>query len=298
MAISISSSTAVDLSRLPPPDVVEALDYETILAAMMADLVARDPSFTALVESDPALKILEIAAWRELLLRQRVNEAARAVMVAYAMGADLDQLGAVFGVARLEITPADGDTPAVMEGDEALRRRILLAPDSYSVAGPASAYIFHALAADGDVLDASATSPEPGEVVVSVLSRTGDGTASPELLATVDAALSADTVRPLTDSVTVQAAGLVAFDVTATLHLYAGPDATLIESAALDALLARLEELRRIGRDVPRSVLIAALHVAGVQRVELISPPDDVVVDDTQAPAPGSITLSLAVSGE
>ena len=46
-----------------------------------------------------------------------------------------------------------------------------------SVAGPTGAYEFHALSADGDVKDAAATSPAPGEVVVTVLSRTGDGAA-------------------------------------------------------------------------------------------------------------------------
>lgn len=105
-----SAYTKVDLSQLAPPNVVEALDFESIFAAMLADLRARDSTFTALVESDPAYKILEVAAYRELLIRQRVNDAAKAVMVAYATGADLDQIGANYDVARLLITPADETT--------------------------------------------------------------------------------------------------------------------------------------------------------------------------------------------
>lgn len=96
--------TAVNLSKLPPPVVVEQLDFETIFAEMLADLQSRDPVFTALVESDPAFKILEVAAYRELLIRQRANESAKAVMLAFANDADLDQLGANVGVARLVIT--------------------------------------------------------------------------------------------------------------------------------------------------------------------------------------------------
>ncbi|NUV25651.1 hypothetical protein MS6204_04603 [Escherichia coli] len=42
------------------------------------------------LESEPATKLLQENAYRELLLRQRINEAAQAVMVAYAMGGDLD----------------------------------------------------------------------------------------------------------------------------------------------------------------------------------------------------------------
>jgi phage-related baseplate assembly protein len=38
--------------------------------------------------------LLQVVAYRELLLRQRINEASKAVMVAYAASADLDQIGA------------------------------------------------------------------------------------------------------------------------------------------------------------------------------------------------------------
>jgi phage-related baseplate assembly protein len=296
MSASLSTSTAVDLSRLPPPDVVQPLDYEAILAELIADLQARLPEFDAFLESDPAIKALQIVAYRELILRQRVNDAGRAVLVAYAAGGDLDNLSALFGVTRRELVPADPETgaPPVMEADEDLRRRVLLAPDSYSVAGPRFAYVYHALSADGDVLDASATSPAPGEVVISVLSRIGDGEASPELLAAVDSVVGADDVRPLTDEVTVQSAAIVPFEVEAALTLYAGPDAMLIEQTAETALTALLAQQHRLGRDVTRSAIIAALHVAGVQNVNLVSPAADVAVSETQAAWASSVSVTVA----
>lgn len=293
---SSATSTAVDLSRLPAPDVVETLDFETILARLKADFLARWPAFDAFVESDPALKLLEVCAYQELVLRQRVNDAARAVMVAFAGGADLDQLGAIFGVLRREITPADPSTnkPAVLEDDSDLRRRILLAPDSYSVAGPTAAYVFHALSASGDVADASATSPAPGEVLVSVLSIDGDGTAPQALLDQVEAAVGGDDVRPLTDQVTVQTAEIVEFAIAAQLTLYAGPDADLILGAATAGLQALLTDNRRIGRDITRSALFSALHVAGVQNVDLVEPAADIVIADTQAAFATAIDLTIA----
>lgn len=82
---------------------------------------------------------------------------------------------------RLTVTPADNDAvppvAAVMESDEALRLRVPAAFEGLSVAGPTAAYEFHARSADGRVADASATSPAPAEVVLTVLSREGDGTA-------------------------------------------------------------------------------------------------------------------------
>ncbi|MET0373168.1 MAG: baseplate J/gp47 family protein, partial [Rhizorhabdus sp.] len=222
--------TAVDLSRLPAPAVIEALSFEQIRADMLAMLAARLPGFDAFVESEPAVKLIEVFAYRELLLRARINDAARAVMPAYAIGADLDQLAALMGVARLLVTPADPQTgaAAVMESDADLRRRLVLAPEGYSVAGPEGAYIFHALTADGDVLDASATSPSPGAVVVTILARGNGGVAGAPLVAEVAAYLSADERRPLTDVVTVQPAQLVDYQITAQVRTFAGPDAAIV----------------------------------------------------------------------
>jgi phage-related baseplate assembly protein len=283
----MSTFTTIDLSTLPAPSIVEPLDYETILAAMLADLQARDPAFSALVESDPAYKILEVCAYRELLIRQRVNDASRAVMLAYAVGSDLDQLGALFGVVRLEIEPADEEAvppvPAVMETDTEFRRRIQLSLEGFSTAGPEGAYIFHALAADGDVLDVSAVSPNPGEVVVTILSRTGDGTAGAPLLAAVDAALNDDSVRPLTDLVTVQSAAIVDYTVEAEIYTYPGPDSGTVIAEAEAALDAYIASVRKVGRDITLSGIYAALHRPGVQRVDLIAPTADVAIATDEA---------------
>lgn len=293
---STASSTAIDLSRLPAPEVVEALDFETILAAMKADFQARFPQFDADLESEPAIKLMEVFAYRELLLRARVNDAAKGCMLAFAGGADLDNLAAFYGVTRREIVPADeqAGTPAVMESDSDLRRRVLLAPDSFSVAGPTAAYVFHALAASGDVADVSATSPAPGQVVVSVLSIDGDGTASQALLDAVEARVAADDVRPLTDQVTVQSAQVVPFDIEAELTLYPGPDAALILATAQAQLADLLKQNRRIGRDITRSAIFSALHVGGVQNVTLSSPAADVVIGETEAAHAQNVTVTVA----
>jgi phage-related baseplate assembly protein len=297
---SSATSTAIDLSRLPAPDVIEALDFEAILVTLKADFLARFPQFDADLESEPAIKLLEAFAYRETILRQRVNDAAKACMLAFAGGADLDQLAAFYGVTRREVTPANEQTgaPAVFETDDDMRRRVLLAPDSFSVAGPTAAYVFHALAAAGDVIDVSAISPAPGEVLVSVLSRSGDGAADQALIDQVAASIGADDVRPLTDEVTVQSAQIVEFSIDAQLTLYPGPDAALILSTAQAQLADLLARNRRVGRDITRSAIFAALHVAGVQNITLDAPQNDVVIDETQAAHATAISVTVAGIGE
>ncbi len=295
-----STFTAVDLSRLPAPTIVETLDFDTIYGQMLAQFVALVPGFDATVESDPAVKLLQVASYREMLLRARVNDAARAVMPAYAIGADLDNLAALMGVARLVITPANVQTGAaeVLESDEDFRRRLVLAPEGYSVAGPEGAYIFHSLSASSDVLDASATSPATGEVRITILARAGTGVASAALLATVLAYVSAKTRRPLTDYVTIQSAEVVQYAVEASIRTFAGPDGSIVIAEARARLAAYIAISHRLGRDITRSGIFAALHVEGVQNVVLITPAADVILDRTQAGWCTATTVDHAGLGE
>lgn len=295
----MSRFVQIDLSALTPPDVVEALDYEAIVAAIKADVEAAAPELADVLglESEPVVKLIEAFAYRELLLRQRVNDAAEAVMLARASGADLDNLAALFGVERLTISPGDPDTvppiPAVMEADEALRQRVQLSLEAQSVAGPEGAYLFHARAADERVRDASVISPGAGEVLVTVLASEGDGTAPQDLVDAVETAVGAEDVRPLTDHVTVSSAAVVDYTIEAELTLYHGPDADVAADAARASVEAFATRHHRIGHDITRSGLFAALHVEGVQRVELIQPAADIVVDDTQAAYCSAIAVSV-----
>ena len=281
--MSAAAVPPVDLSRLPAPELVDQLTFEAIVAAMADDLRALG-DYDALVDSDPAMKCLQVAAYREVLLRAQFNDRARQLLLPFATGTNLDHLGALLGVPRLVVTPADPDTgaTAILETDMAFRQRIALAPEGLSVAGPELAYIAAARRADGDVAHASVTSPAPGEVVVAVLSATGDGTASPALLAKVEALVNARDMRPLTDFVTVQSAEIIPFEIVATIWTDSGPDASLVIDAGSARLAAYLADSRSIGRDITASGIHAALHVAGVQRVDLIDWAD-IVVGNTQA---------------
>lgn len=280
MASLPSASVAVDLSRLPAPQVIETLSFDTIKSQMLADFQLRYADFDALVESDPAMKLVEVFAYRELLMRQNFNERAVSMLLPYATGADLENLAAYFGVDRL-----DG------EDDTSLLRRVQLAPDSYSVAGPESAYVFHALSADVTISDASAIMPAPGEVLVSLLSATGDGTASALQIAAVEAIVTHDEVRPLTDHVTVQIAEIVEYAIHARLQIAYGPDTELVLSTARAALDAYLATRRKLGRLVSYSGHAGALQVAGVETLQLISPAVDIAISRTQAAYPTSILI-------
>ena len=281
----------IDLSQLPVPTIIEALDFETILTDVKAVMVAAFPedqqsavAAALTLESEPLTIIAQAMAYRELLLRQRINEGAAACMLSHATGDDLDNIAANLDTERLVITEATDTADAVTESDEALRLRAQAAFEGMSVAGPSAAYEYFARSAGGQVADARATSPSPAEVVVAVLSTEGDGTASAALLAAVAAAVNDEEVRPLGDRVTVKSAEIVEYAIDATLYLYPGPESEPIINAAMASLKAFLADNdKKIGRDIVRSAISAALHVQGVQRVVINAPAADLRIDNTQA---------------
>jgi phage-related baseplate assembly protein len=292
-----SPLSTIDLSLLPPPDVVEPIDFEVLLRAMLARLVANDPAFAEVLESDPAAKILEAVAYARMLDRQRVNEAARAVMLPYSRRNDLDNLGALWDTPRLQVGTAQGGKP-VMEDDERYRRRIRLAAEAKGAAGSPGGYVFWALTFAPTATDASTVQLSPGSVAITLLGPGPDGQPLAAEVETVRRTLSDERTakRPLTDYVSVAPAEVVRYAIEADIWLLPGPDAGLVMGKVNAMLTALLAERRKLGFDMPRSALLAALHQPGVSRVDLHQPAADVIITPRQVALPSG-TPVVRVAG-
>lgn len=303
-------SEIVDLSKLPAPKVLEELDYETLLAERKAKFLSlyEDEEQRAIMaarlelESEPITKLLQENCYLQLLERQRINSAAQATMLAYATGTDLDVIAANFNVSRLVVQAEDFTVSppiqAVLEPDDDFRQRVQLKLESLSVAGPRKAYTFHALSAHGKVADVSVLSPQPAYVDVVLMSRNGNGRADNEMIQSVATALNDEDVRPVADRVSVKSAEIVEYEINAILHLYRGPTKEPILQAAKSNLNAYINQTKRIGRDITYSGIYAALHVAGVQNVEILEPTTDLHITPYQAGYCTNTTLSIEVSDE
>jgi phage-related baseplate assembly protein len=263
----------VDLSQLPAAAVVEDVDYESLLEAWKARVIELDPSLADVLalESDPLVIDGEATAYQAMLLYQRINEAAKAVMLATATGDDLDNLAALVATERQDD-----------ESDERLRQRTQMALEGITTAGSRGSYVYHALSAHAHVVDVDAYSPASGAVVVTVLSAENGGTPDDALLSAVTAALNAEDVRPLTETVIVQGAAVVDYEIKATLHIDPGPDPELVRTAAIEAVNAYISDTSRLGRPITRGAIYAALYQPEVRRVVLIDPPADQLLERYQ----------------
>lgn len=274
---------SLDLSTLKAPQVVKALDFEVILQERKDKLVELFPDIEEFIniEGDPDVKVQETGAYRELIHYARVNDAARAVMLAFAVDSDLDHLAALYGVSRQE-----------GEKDSRLRLRTQLAPEGFTGAGPEGGIVFHAMLASVDVKHVSMIStPNTGIVDIAILSETGDGTVPDETYDAVYDHLNKKDVKNFTDDLRLRRATITPFEIDLTLQ-YSGniaPDELIADAQENVATL--VADRHRIGRNVHRNAIIGAASVGGVENITMTAMAADITPLWDEAPYASAITI-------
>lgn len=272
------------VAALGTPSFVEVISFEGILSTIKADLIARWPDFNVQnLESDPAVKLLEVVAYREMQYRQRVNDAARSLLVAYGVGSDLDHIGSFYDAVRL-----------VNESDDRFRARIILAIQGRSPGGTVARYKYIALSSSVKVRSVAVWREDTDPTIrVSVLSTDDGGVPSNNLLNIVEAAMNDDTVRMVSDTIVVESAVQQTVNIAADIWLL--PDTPVAVFNALEQNLRDAWELEGgLGFDLSRSWIISRLMRGGVQKVSVGTPGSDQTAPFNKAISLGTITLTLA----
>ncbi|CEG29789.1 baseplate assembly protein [Bacillus sp. B-jedd] len=163
---------------------------------------------------------------------------------------------------------------AEVEENDQYADRIRLAPERFSVAGPAGAYEYWAKTASSGIVDVKALSPSDGVVDIRVLLQNGQ-LPSQSVLDAVLAVCSDKTRRPLTDKVTVGAPDTVLYDLNIEYYVAQSNSAVLnsvqsqVQKAFQDYLIWQKEKM---GRSVDLTELIVRLKETGASRVVVNSP--------------------------
>jgi phage-related baseplate assembly protein len=315
------SNTDINLEDLPEPNVVEEVDYEQLLLDRKNRLIQLNPKYEAVMEleSDPLTTDLEVGAFREYILRHRINKAAQASLLAKAMGTDLDHLGYFYGVTR---------GPSETDADYRIRIRVRILGSS--TAGSAANYRSQAEKVEPvGIRDIAIDSPEGGKVRVSILVQSGycftrksmikdlgefqckdfckhkeeigdrEDNACPEftylsdeLIKKVRAHVTSDDVRMLTDTVSVVPSEKVIIDVNAEIYLQPGIPDVIFNEIVLGFKDAWKKE-GKLGWDLTPSWIIGQLQRDGVHHVNLIEPTETTLITPNQSAFPGNITITL-----
>ena len=277
-----------ELNGLPEPEIIETLDAEAIILRMRDELVSLFPLIEPVIdlESEPSRKLIETFAFAETIIRGRINDALRSNLLAYAQGTDLDNLAAFYDITRM----VDAET-SVIETDDRFRERVVLAIRGRSTGGTEPRYRSIAMEADLNVREALAyTLGKDPTVYVSIFSVDNSGVPTPELIDVVQAALNASHVRMVNDQIVVVSAVEATIDIVAKVWLLPGADNEVIDN--LPSTIAGLwDEANDLGLDMTISWLTAKMMQPGVQRVEIVSPSSDVIVDPNKALLIGAVNI-------
>ncbi|MDM1784263.1 baseplate assembly protein [Acinetobacter bereziniae] len=299
----------VDFSQLPIPDLISNIDYEEILKQRKESFIALFPSqkdkdswgIILTRESEPVVKLLQENAYLEMLYKNKCNEDARSLLLAYAKGSDLDHLALTeYGLTRLLVTPENitvvPPLSAVYESDERLRERCLLSFEAMNTAGSANAYRFFSLSADGRVYGVKVYSPEENPYLLDIIISQIDSfnaEASAELINIVQNALDPEEIRPVCDRPTVKSSIAKEFQIVARLFMGKNAEDSLMLEAANIRINKYIDQVKKNGSSIRLSAIYAALHVDGISRVVIDQPQTDIEIDTWHHAYCNSVNISI-----
>lgn len=309
---------AIELNQLPTMQILETLDSDANITARIKKLVeywaVNDPPNAAQydvggTEFDPIKINQETNAYFELTVRDRVNQAAKAVTLAFASGTDLDAIGSRYpgGMPRLP-----------NESDDDYRTRVWLSPNTLTQNGVYESYVFFALtaarAAGTPLRDCQVVST-PGNPHIKIVimadgtpvTSNGDGTFTPfpspipangQILTVRDYITAPGMARKgLTDVITVVGPRVVTVNYDIDVFLFPGWDQTLTMKQLYTAIAKLVEKQRYLGFSHTHAAIEAALEVGGVFDVRVNSPAQSVIIAADQVVVVNSIIVRYAGRG-
>lgn len=286
------------LTALPAPDIIKIPDYDEILKRVVSRLRTINEDYTSIVEGDPAYAIMQSIIFEIVMILQRINDAARAVLVTHSIGADLDNVGALFAIYRQVIQhedlTADPPIPEILENDNRFRDRIINALEAI-VPGSRAWYRGYALESSSMVKDAIALKTNPGEVTVYVQADNTTAVPDSALLTTVSDYITAEARKFICDTVIVSAIGIRSYALTASIK----PTLGLDKNTVLADIQKRAEdfanERKVIGKPIPLSHIYAALITDAVSEIDLSAPVSNIVPTNIEVPVASSVTITLGI---
>ncbi|WP_394689052.1 baseplate J/gp47 family protein [Hoeflea sp.] len=286
-------TTAIDLTSLPMPQVIGELSYDAVLSRQNASFQAEwdrlreahpdlPPYDVSMLETDPAVIVNQSESYREILLLARINEAARARLLAFASGPDLDQLAVFYDVVRL-----------LGENDARLKLRVILAIQGRSTGGPKERYKSIVMNADLRVESVEIYRVGRSPLInVAVYSTEPNGVASADLLSVVTAALADENVQLANDEFVVASAVRTVVNLAFDIWLLPDADEATV-TRAVTALQDAWSSEQTLGRDLTVAWWISKLIIPGVHKVAATGPVVDVIAPPAEALAIGTITPTL-----
>ena len=180
------------------------------------------------------------------------------------------------------------------ESDESFAARIFIAPGKYSTAGSRNGYEYHVQDYSSAIGGVHVSSDQAAGTVDIVFVMADGSLPSAEMISAMSRHMSAETLRPMNDLVTVRAPAEVKYTIALTYYINQSDNnrAVAIQQAVSAAVDSYIAWQRKIGRDINPSKLLALVMGAGAKRVQITAPTFSAIPADSIAAIDGTAAIT------
>lgn len=180
------------------------------------------------------------------------------------------------------------------ESDESFAARIFIAPGKYSTAGSRNGYEYHVQDYSSAIGGVHVSSDQAAGTVDIVFVMADGSLPSAEMISAMSQHMSAETLRPMNDLVTVRAPAEVKYTVSLTYYINQSDNnrAVAIQQAVSAAVDSYIAWQRKIGRDINPSKLLALVMGAGAKRAQITAPIFTAIPADSIAAIDGAASIT------
>lgn len=180
------------------------------------------------------------------------------------------------------------------ESDESFAARIFIAPGKYSTAGSRNGYEYHVQDYSSAIGGVHVSSDQAAGTVDIVFVMADGSLPSAEMISAMSQHMSAETLRPMNDLVTVHAPAEVKYTVSLTYYINQSDNnrAVAIQQAVSAAVDSYVAWQRKIGRDINPSKLLALVMGAGAKRAQITAPIFTAIPADSIAAIDGAASIT------
>lgn len=180
------------------------------------------------------------------------------------------------------------------ESDESFAARIFIAPGKYSTAGSRNGYEYHVQDYSSAIGGVHVSSDQAAGTVDIVFVMADGSLPSEEMISAMSQHMSAETLRPMNDLVTVRAPAEVKYTVSLTYYINQSDNnrAVAIQQAVSAAVDSYISWQRKIGRDINPSKLLALVMGAGAKRAQITAPIFTAIPADSIAAIDGTASIT------
>lgn len=254
------ASTAMD---------IEDFNYEKIFSdtktALIKNIQLHYPQLNELSESDPMMKTLQIAAYRELLIRQKIKDTLKSSLISRASGKNVAQLSQLI----LEKDEIENKT------DREIKTSLLnfWKKTLYYTTGTAVSYKYFTQEVDKEsIRDSRSIKEKPAEIKIYLLLEKGHrltADAEADLLKKTKNYLCDPKICRITDKIEVEYASIQSYSLTADIELFPNYRLEAIKPT-IEKMLAKITDSRfYLDKALDTKYFFKAFYQQGVKNVSL-----------------------------